>query len=49
MIVNFISEDGDTLSLPAKSFLQAYLKANELGFQVADFDIEEEGIDHEQN
>jgi hypothetical protein len=44
MIVNFLSEDGDVLTLPAKSFLSAYLKACELDFPVYDFDIEEEDL-----
>ena len=44
MIVNFRDEAGNTISIRAKSFLRAYLEACSKGFEVFDFDIEEEGI-----
>ena len=44
MIVNFVDEDGNVLVIKAESFPQAYLKACAQGFQIYDWDIEEEGI-----
>lgn len=44
MIVNFRDDKGNVLSMRARSFEEAYWKADAMGFYVYDYDVEEEDV-----